>query len=120
MREQVANNNDLAWVNEFNRKPAHTVPNWQAPASTEKKEPAIEEPQVEEQRPGLVAGWYTGENSGGVPRTTAAVVRRVSGGRLHQGKRAVRRVPSSACVLLVRTPHGRRQSASQHLLEGSA
>ena len=34
-------------MNEFNRKPAHAVPNWQAPASTEKKQPAIEESQVE-------------------------------------------------------------------------
>ena len=58
-------------------------------------------------RPDL-AGWYAGENSGGV--TTAAVVRRGSGGRLHQGEMTVRRVPSSAwCVLLVHTPHGRRQ-----------
>ena len=34
-------------MNEFNRKPVHAVPNWQAPASTGKKQPAIEESQVE-------------------------------------------------------------------------
>ena len=34
-------------MNEFNRKPAHAVPNWQAPASTGKKQPAIDESQVE-------------------------------------------------------------------------
>jgi len=36
-------------MNEFNRKPAHAVPNFQAPANTEKKPAghrAIEEPQV--------------------------------------------------------------------------
>ena len=59
-------------------------------------------------RPDL-AGWYTGENSDGVPPRPLFVDRRVSGGRLHQGERVVRRVPSSACVLLVHSPHGRRQ-----------
>ena len=34
-------------MNEFSRKPAYAVPNWQAPASTGKTQPAIEESQVE-------------------------------------------------------------------------
>ena len=34
-------------MNELNRKPAHAVPNWQAPANTGENQPAIEESQVE-------------------------------------------------------------------------
>ena len=34
-------------MNGFSRKPAHAVPNWQAPTSTGKPAGQIEEPQVE-------------------------------------------------------------------------
>ena len=33
-------------MNGFSHKPAHGVLNWQAPASTRKKQPAVEESQV--------------------------------------------------------------------------
>ena len=32
-------------MGQFGLNPAHAVPNWQAPAGTEKKRPAIEEPR---------------------------------------------------------------------------
>ena len=57
-----------------------------------------------------LAGWYTGENSGGVlPRPL--FVELAAGGFTRARGPCAERVPSSACVLLVHTPHGRRQLA---------
>ena len=61
-------------------------------------------------RPDL-AGRYAGENSGGVPPRPLFVELAAgcpTSGMPHQGERAVRRAPSSACVLLVHILHGPR------------
>ena len=60
-------------------------------------------------RPDL-AGWYTGENSGGVP-PRPLFVELAAGGFTRARGPCAERVPSSAYVLLVHTPHGRRQLA---------
>ena len=60
-------------------------------------------------RPDL-AGWYTGENSGGVPPWPLFVEFAAGTFTKTRGPRA-ERVPSSACVLLVHPPHGFRQLA---------
>ena len=58
-------------------------------------------------RPDLV-DWYTGENSGGVlPRPL--FVEFAAGGFTRARGPCAERVPSSACMLLVHTPHSRRQ-----------
>ena len=51
-----------ARMNEINLKPAHAVPNWKAPASTGKKQPAVEESQVEGASAGRSGGGARGNS----------------------------------------------------------
>ena len=81
-------------MNKFNRKPAHAVPNWQAPASTEKKQPAIKESQVEGAR-GQARLRFSARGRRGRPVLSRSAVRRGLWGGVTAGNPTPRLVVNS-------------------------